>query len=77
MTKDVIRQWISASPFQPFRIHTTNGRTFDIPHPEFAKLLRTTLAVFKPDSDVVSLVSLLHINEFEAVGELVETESSS
>jgi hypothetical protein len=41
---------ITAEPFQPFRIHTASGRDFDIRHPEFAQVGRSTLTVFAPDA---------------------------
>jgi hypothetical protein len=48
MTLRVIVDHICAEPFQPFRIHTASGRTFDIPHPEFVKVGRSTVTVYTP-----------------------------
>ena len=76
MTNDVVSEWIHREPFVPFRIHTTNGRTFDVMHPEFAMLLRTTLVLGNPETDGVSMVSLIHVNEFESLGEPVETSAA-
>lgn len=39
---------LTAEPFEPFRIHTASGRDFEIPHPEFAQIGRTSLTVFAP-----------------------------
>jgi hypothetical protein len=38
--------WLRASPFVPFRIRMTSGRTFDIRHPEMLRVGRTTVNVF-------------------------------
>ena len=31
----------AARPFQPFNVHTPDGRAFHVPHPEFAMLSGT------------------------------------
>lgn len=35
MTNDEIRKWQKQQPFQPFTIVLVDGRSFDVPHPEF------------------------------------------
>ena len=72
---DICEDWIKRRPFVPFVVHTTNGRSFEVPHPDFIHLMRTALAIFKPDSDSVSFVSLIHVNEFEALGGPVEMQA--
>lgn len=37
---------LTAEPFEPFRIHTASGRDFDIRHPEFAQVGRSSLTIF-------------------------------
>jgi hypothetical protein len=39
---------IFAEPFRPLRIYTASGRTFEIRHPEFVKMGRSTLTVYAP-----------------------------
>jgi len=39
---------VFAEPFEPFRIFTASGRTFDIRHPEFVQVGRSTLTVYTP-----------------------------
>ena len=34
------------SPFRPFRIKLTTGETFDVTHPNFAALTRSSILVF-------------------------------
>ena len=45
--QDVLRR----APFQPFRIHLTNGQTFDVRHAEFAALTRSSLFVGQSSGD--------------------------
>ncbi len=35
MTSDFLRELIRARPFVPFILHLTDGRTFEVPHPDF------------------------------------------
>ena len=41
MTVDKIRSLLLARPFEPFNVHTPDGRAFHVPHPEFAMLSGT------------------------------------
>ncbi len=34
-TGNQVREAVRAQPFVPFIIHLADGRTFDVPHPEF------------------------------------------
>ena len=58
-----IRTLYQATPFEPFRIHMANGKSVDVPHPEFMLLSRSgrKLIVDKPDDSFefidVSLVT--------------------
>jgi hypothetical protein len=38
-------------PFRPFRIRMNSGRTYDIPHPEIAKVGRDCVMLFTVVSD--------------------------
>ena len=54
MPPRVIMDHVFAEPFRPLRIHTASGRTFEVRHPEFVKMGRSTLTVYAPpegDSD--------------------------
>ena len=43
---------VFAEPFEPFRIVTASGRTFEVRHPEFVQVGRTTLTVYSaPDGN--------------------------
>jgi hypothetical protein len=46
-----LQEALRRQPFQPFRIHLTNGQTFDVGHPEFAALTRTSIFVGHSSGD--------------------------
>jgi len=67
---------IAAEPFQPFRISTASGRTFEVRHPEFVQVGRSTMTVYSssdnnPDSpqrwEKVSLMLIESIAPLEPV----------
>lgn len=35
-----LREKLRQAPFEPFRIHLSDGRSFEVRHPEFAALTR-------------------------------------
>lgn len=45
MRQQEVRDLLRKEPFQPFRIHLSNGQSYDIRHPEFAALTRRTVFV--------------------------------
>ena len=65
MTRDDVGQWLKREPFVPFQIHATGGRSFEIHHPEYAALGRTTMVVYFPDSDRWAELSLFQIDSLE------------
>jgi hypothetical protein len=46
LTPRVITEHVFAEPFRPLRVHTASGRTFEVRHPEFVKLGRSTLTIY-------------------------------
>jgi hypothetical protein len=71
MNPEDIRPWLQRRPFKPFRTHLSDGRHYDILHPEFVLLLRTRLEIGLAD-DSTSLIPnraedcfLLHIVSLE------------
>lgn len=71
MSRDAIRDLLSAARFQPFRVHTSGGKQFDVRHPEFAMLSGSLLLIAAdpadPDYSEVYRVSLLHITHTEPI----------
>ena len=68
--RDVIKL-LNAQPFVPFRMHLTDGKSYDIQHPEFVWVFPTRLEIAKPqpggethameDSDFVGLLHIVRI----------------
>ena len=72
-TADIL-EFVRQRPFQPFRITLTDGRTYEVHHPELAMVGRSTVSIGlkttnvpEPVYDRVITVDLLHIMEAEAL----------
>ena len=48
MTPRTVMDIVLAEPFQPFRIHMASGRSFEVRHPEFVQMGRSTLTIYSP-----------------------------
>ena len=46
MRPDDLLTWTRATPFVPFRLRMTGGRTFDIRHPEMVRVGRSTVNIY-------------------------------
>jgi hypothetical protein len=67
-----VQDFVQRKPFEPFRITLTDGRTYDVHHPELAMVGHRTVAVGLPKSsgpqliyDRLVTVSFLHIMQIE------------
>jgi hypothetical protein len=67
-----IRDLLKKQPFRPFRIHMSNGKSYDVQHPELALVTRSEIVVSQPVpgsadpmGEGIHLVSVLHINSIE------------
>jgi hypothetical protein len=72
MTLQDFKGLLEARPFEPFRIVMSGGQSYDVRHPEMAKLLRTKLLVFlDPDRDGIAdqfrMCSLLNVTVVEPI----------
>lgn len=74
MRMEDVRDHVRREPFQPFRLTLTDGRTYDIHHPELAMVGRSAVAVGlprpgdpEPIYDRLVTISLLHIMQIEAL----------
>jgi hypothetical protein len=65
MNAETVREFLSRQPFQPLLVHFSDGEIHQIPHPEFAILLKSTLVIGVPDSDRVICCALPHIASIE------------
>jgi hypothetical protein len=72
MRSEDIREFLQRKPFQPFRLTLTDGRTYEIRHPELAMVGRSSVAIGVPAPndpnpvyDRLVTISLLHIMQIE------------
>ena len=72
MGPDDILTFVKRQPFQPFRLTLTDGRTYDIRHPEFAMVGRSSVVIgisLQDESesiyDRLVMVALSHIMQAE------------
>ena len=59
MSTDQIRRRL-ANGFRPFALRLTDGRRFEIPHPELIMVGRNVVAVLGRD-DIVTTIDALHV----------------
>jgi hypothetical protein len=78
-----VRDLLRKQPFQPFRMHMSNGQSYDVVHPELAVVTRGTIVVAKPfpgAPDAIGegfhLVSVLHINNIEILPVAASTKGN-
>ena len=72
MTVQTFREMLARRPFQPVRIVTSSGQTYEVRHPEMAVLTRTDLLIGMGAADddlpeYFKYVSLLHITAIEPI----------
>lgn len=68
MTADQIRKLSEAVPFQPFRVHMANGRSLDVPHPDFMHLSPTgRRLVVESLDDSFEIVDVLLVTSVESL----------
>ena len=69
MSFETIRLRLNARPFQPFRIVTSIGESYEVRHPEMAIVTKTEIVVALPDANGIpiqlQLVSTLHVTALE------------
>ncbi len=68
------RDYLRKQPFEPFRLTLTDGRSYDVLHPELAMVGHSTVAVglaradaAEPVYDRLVTISLLHIMQIEQI----------
>jgi hypothetical protein len=69
-----VRDHLRKRPFEPFRLTLTDGRTYDVLHPDLAMVGQSTVAVGLARPDAPELVyvrlvtvALLHIVQIEPI----------
>jgi hypothetical protein len=68
MSIDLVKALHQARPFQPFLIHLADGRTLEVPHPEFMAQtpMGRTIIVTK-DEESLEIVDLLPVVSLEPI----------
>lgn len=71
MPLEELLQWIRRQPFEPFRIHLTDGTSYEVRHPELimagARAVHVGIAI-NPNQlyyDRAEVVSLIHVVRIE------------
>jgi hypothetical protein len=69
MNVDEIRHRLS-SGFKPFRMFLSDGRQYDVPHPEFILVTRRSVAVADPEGfiDTLDPLHIVSLKDVAAVG---------
>jgi hypothetical protein len=74
MRPEDIRAFLKKMPFEPFRITLTDGRSYDVRHPEMAMVGRSSVLIGlplvddpEPVYDRFVTVSLLHIMQVQSL----------
>ncbi len=78
MRPEDVREFLRREPFRPFRLTLTDGRTYDVMHPELAIVGRSSVEIglARPDdpeniAERLISVSLLHIMQIEPLESVV------
>jgi hypothetical protein len=66
MTIQQLRAAHHATPFRPFTLHMADGRSFQVPHPDFLSMSPSgrPVIVYQED-DAFSIIDLLLMTEIE------------
>jgi hypothetical protein len=72
MTVQTFRDLLVKRPFQPFRLVTSSGQTYEVRHPEMAFVTRTDILVGVDIADdgipaEFKICSLLHVTAIEPI----------
>lgn len=69
MTLESIYEWLQKRPFQPIRVSSSSGESYEVRHPEMALLTRTELLIGIAERrgfpSRYRAISLLHITAVE------------
>lgn len=80
MRSEDLLELLRARPFQPFRLFATDGRTYDVRHPDQALVLRSRVILPLQSGDSVpeglEHLALLHIIRAEVLEQSPTTNSN-
>jgi hypothetical protein len=76
MTTPVLRGWMHAEPFRPFRIKMADGSTHDVRHPDFIAYGDAThTCVVFGEGEELSILDLLLMTELEEIRQTADAGS--
>jgi hypothetical protein len=61
MNPQAIRELLHRQPFEPFQVHLTNGKVYEVRHPEQVFIAGTRLLIHYPSTDELVWCSLLRV----------------
>ena len=61
MNADALRTLLNVRPFEPLEVELSRGQVFSIKHPQTVMVLKNTLVVTEPETDMVQWTSLVHV----------------
>jgi hypothetical protein len=61
MNAEAICQLLRRQPFEPFKVHLTNGEVYAVRHREQVFLAGARLLIYYPENDQLVWRSLLHV----------------
>jgi hypothetical protein len=71
MTSETFRDLLRKTPFRPFRVVMSSGKTYDVRHPEMALVTRGDLLVGIDEDEGIpatfKMCSMLHITAVEPI----------
>ncbi|HUY92324.1 MAG TPA: hypothetical protein VMV10_26520 [Pirellulales bacterium] len=80
ITPAELLSYLKAKPFRPFRIHMASGQTYDVRHPEMARVGRNVLLLFtfvSDDPDVFDRWETVSLMLMESVSHLDQSISQA
>jgi len=73
MERDKLREWLKRQPFQPFRVHLADGRSYDIRFPRMNLLAQTFIKIGIPAPDIPSPIVCDH-GEYVPLKDIIRVE---
>ncbi len=72
MRPDEVLAFLRRQPFEPFRMHLTDGTTYEVRHPDQCIVTRSAVHVALPAPNAnyargLAVYGLLHINRLEPI----------
>ena len=78
MLGDEIQKLLHAQPFRAFRVHVSDGRALEVPHPDFALLTRDhEMLVIDTEDDGLEMVNVDQIARFSIGRKKTKSKYSS